>query len=287
MVNLQKYKAKWLQNLEKAGVFAPAFELYEIIQHAAGIDQAHQLAGDAVLTDKQIDAVEELLALRCKGTPLQYILGKWEFYGLDFFVGEGVLIPRADTETLVEFGLKLMKNVPAPHIADLCSGSGCIAIALAKSLPLSQVAAVELSDAAYGYLTRNIELNEAHNVKSLQLDVLAQSSPSILTKKNTAKFDLIISNPPYIRTSDLKELQREVQKEPVMALDGTADGLHFYCEITRLYKNCIKKGGWIAYEVGDDQSTDVQNILEQNGFANITVQNDLGGFERVVAGRRK
>ncbi|WP_312640912.1 peptide chain release factor N(5)-glutamine methyltransferase [Hydrogenoanaerobacterium sp.] len=290
MVELHRLRVKWMGELEKAGVYAPAFELCEIIEHATGLDRAHQLAFDAALTHAQITAVEALLAIRCTGKPLQYILGKWEFYGLDFYVGEGVLIPRADTETLVEFGLEQLKGIAAPRVADLCSGSGCIAIALAKNLPASQVTAAELSDAAYGYLTRNIALNEAGNVAPLKMDVLAEGSPRMLEASGggagIACFDLIVSNPPYVRTAELQGLQREVQYEPMMALDGTASGLYFYREITRLYKNSLKKGGWLAYEVGDDQSHDVQKILQQNGFANIATKKDLGDFERVVAGMR-
>lgn len=279
MVTLREHQLIWIIQLEKAGVFAPAFELRELLRHSTGLTLTQQLLqADMPLPAAQVAEITRLLVERCGGRPLQYILGQWEFYGLDFFVGEGVLIPRADTETLVDVGLALCKGIPQPSIADLCSGSGCIAIALAHNLPHAAVAAVELSSTAYGYLQRNIAANGAQSITALHADVLACAN-------TFTGLDLIVSNPPYIRTGELASLQREVQREPTLALDGTADGLYFYREISSLYKKCLKPGGWLAFEAGDDQSADIREILRQNGYGNITTHKDLAGYERVICGR--
>lgn len=280
MVTLREQQAIWLKQLKEAGVFAPAFELRELLRHVTGLTLTQQLMqADMLPPAPQLAEMNRLLAQRCGGRPLQYILGQWEFYGLEFYVGEGVLIPRADTETLVDVGLALCKGLPQPSIADLCSGSGCIAVALAHNLPHAAVAAVELSANAYNYLQRNVAANSAQNITTLHADALACAGAF-------CGLDLIVSNPPYIRTGDLAGLQREVQCEPSLALDGTADGLYFYREISSLYKKSLKPGGWLAFEAGDDQSADIREILRQNGYSNITTHKDLAGYERVVCGRR-
>ncbi|MEG1761371.1 MAG: peptide chain release factor N(5)-glutamine methyltransferase [Hydrogenoanaerobacterium sp.] len=269
-------KTEWLEALKKAGVYAPAFELSEIIESAAGVTKARQLTTDS-LTAQQRCNVEALLERRLLGEPLQYILGKWEFYGLPFYVGEGVLIPRADTETLVEVALKICKdkkNMLAA--ADLCSGSGCVAIALAHCLPQARVTAAELSPLACEYIIKNIALNGVKNVELLQTDVLAQGLPE------NAEYDIITANPPYICTGELADLQKEVKREPVMALDGGADGLLFYRVLAEKNKSRLKKGGWFVFEVGDRQSKQVSEILFKAGYINVSVQNDLAGFARVV-----
>lgn len=277
--SFRQLKIQWREALEQAGVYAPAFELREIIELAAGIPRARQLAEEAApLPEEARRRVEAALAERISGRPLQYMCGSWEFCGLEFFVGEGVLIPRPDTETLVETALRLCKGLPAPRIADLCSGTGCIAIALAKRLPRAAVTAVELSDAAWGYLTRNIAHNAAENVTPLRADVLSCCLHG--------EYHLILSNPPYIPTAELAGLQREVLCEPVMALDGSADGLLFYRELARIYLPRLTAGGWLAFEVGDTQSAAVRAILEENGYRNIAIQTDAAGFERVVYGQR-
>ena len=283
MVTLCAQKKVWTQELKQAGVFAPAFELCELIAFGMGLDRAAQLAEpDRPVTPEEAGRMAELLAQRCTGQPLQYILGRWEFYGLEFLVGEGVLIPRADTEALVDAGLRLCRGFSEPRILDLCSGSGCIAVALAKHRSDAQVTAVELSDVAFEYLTQNVARNGASNVRPIRADVL--EGPDGVTAGE--RFHLIVSNPPYIPSGELAGLQREVRREPAMALDGDEDGLLFYREIARRYRDSLVPGGWLAFEVGDDQSGDVQKILMKQGFTEIFAAKDLEGFERVVMGRR-
>lgn len=274
---MREKRAAWLTQLEQAGAFAPAFELSCLIHAATGLEEAAQRAVEE-LPSAQEDAVQALVARRCAGEPLQYILGEWEFYGLPFYVGEGVLIPRGDTETLVDAALSLCKGLPAPRIADFCSGSGCVAVALAKHLPKASVLAVELSDAAYPYLLRNTLRNAAENVTPLHADALAQHAAF-------RGFDVIVSNPPYIPDGELEALAPEVRREPRMALSGGADGLCFYRALVNVCRERLAPGGWLALECGDKQAAQVRALLCENGYTEIGSRRDLEGFERVVTGR--
>ncbi len=224
----------------------------------------------------------ETVRRRAKGEPLQYLLGRWEFYSLPFSVGPGVLIPRPETELAVDTALALLKDNSEPVIADLCSGSGCIAIALAKNLPGSLVYAVEKSSQAIEYLYRNRALNQADTVRLVWGDLLC---PSACLPRGE-RFDLIISNPPYIPTSQLPGLQPEVRREPSMALDGGGDGLDFYRVIPPLYFGWLRRGGALVLEIGYDQGQAVTRLLQQNGYRDITLLQDLAGQDRVVWGRR-
>ena len=224
------------------------------------------------------DALDDILEKRLSRIPLQFILGKWWFYGLEFFVGEGVLIPRQDTELLVETALELLRDKQGAQVCDLCCGSGCIAISLAKERQDLDVTAVEKFDKAYGYLTHNITHNDAKNVMPVKADV---------TLKSFGMYDLIVSNPPYIPVTDWETLSPEVQKEPETALLGGKDGLEFYRIITSVWKTALKSGGSLAFEVGINEAEAVAEILKAENFSEITIRNDLSGIQRVVFGTLK
>lgn len=228
------------------------------------------------------EIIRTLVKRRSAGEPLQYILGEWEFYGLPMKVGEGVLIPRPDTETIIEDVLQLVKenSLSAPKIADLCSGSGCIAITLKHLIPSAEVYAVELSDDALPYLRQNAEMNSA-DINIIQGDVLSEQTAEALRD-----LDIIVSNPPYLTAVDMSELQTEVQKEPRLALYGGDDGLSFYRKMTPLWKNSLKVGGYLLYEFGMGQENDVAEILRQNGFDVLGFSKDGGGIIRTAASRR-
>lgn len=226
----------------------------------------------AEIDKEQIDLITEK---RREGIPLQYIFGKWWFYKSEFLVGEGVLIPRQDTELLVETGLELLKDNKSPKICDLCSGSGCIAISLAKELPQAMVTAVEKYQGAYEYLVKNIDYNDAQNVKPVMADV---------TEKPFGEYDLIVSNPPYIPDGDIKDLSREVLNEPHTALFGGEDGLFFYRIIAKNWKYALSHGGKLAFEVGIKEAEAVADILKAEGFVDISFKTDLIGIQRVVFG---
>ena len=257
------------------------FETRCILEHTLCISHEKMIANpDLALSDEQVSLVQKITRKRITGYPLQYILGEWEFFGLPFYVGEGVLIPRQDTETLVESVLNQVASTtsPSPHILDLCSGSGCIAIALEKHLSSAKIGAVEYSDKAMEYLTRNIELNRS-KVTVYNGDVL---NPKLCC--NFKNIDIITSNPPYLTSEDMSVLQKEVSFEPEMALRGGADGLLFYREITAIWKQSLKKGGMIFFEIGLNKERDVSQILIKNGFSDIETYPDLSGIIRVVSG---
>ncbi len=233
--------------------------------------------GSLAFSTKTVDkkTLDEMLNQRKEGRPIQYIIGKWWFYKGEFFVGEGVLIPRQDTETLVEVAAELLKGKESSSVADLCAGSGCIAISIATDFPSASVTAVEKYQKAYAYLEKNIAHNSVNNVIAVLSDVC---------DKPFGGYDLIVSNPPYITSEDMKKLPEEVKKEPETALFGGEDGLYFYRKITELWKTALNPSGVLAYEVGIDEADAVSEILVQNGFENITVRKDLCGVQRVVFG---
>ncbi len=236
----------------------------------------------ADVPDELAGRIRGLTAERAKGYPLQYLLGKWEFYGLDFYVGEGVLIPRPDTETLVDQVIDICREnkLTAPVIIDLCSGSGCIAVALEKHLPSAEVHAVEISEKALGYLRKNKELNSS-GIYIHEGDVLRNSTAEALPQA-----DIIVSNPPYLTAQDMKELEKEVTCEPALALFGGNDGLGFYRAITAVWRKHIKTGGFIAFEFGMGQHGDVENILLNGGFDNVAFRKDGAGIIRTAAAQK-
>lgn len=228
-------------------------------------------------SNKTVDhkEIDKIIKRRRLGEPLQYIFGKWWFYKSEFLVGKGVLIPRQDTEHLVETGLELIKNTENPKVADLCSGSGCVAISIAKDRPDAKVLAVEKYSEAYDWLLKNIEYCHSTNVTPLKSDVLCPLKE---------KYDLIVCNPPYIPQGEKETLSKEVLTEPHTALFGGEDGLFFYREISKAWKSNLKKGGYLAFEVGIKEADAVAEILKAEGFTEISIKKDLLGIQRVVFG---
>ena len=258
--------------LARAGIKSPGLEARLLIESATGMSRAAQIA----CADKELDCEQALLELaekRAKRYPLQYILGSWCFMGIVLKVGEGVLIPRDDTEVLVDLCLGYLKDVESPRAVDLCAGSGAIGIALNR-LANASVTAVELSDRAYYFLLQNI--------KNTDITPLKGDVTECYNSFEEEYFDLIVSNPPYIKTDELKTLQPEVGFEPETALDGGADGLDFYREITRLWTPLLKKGGAMAFELGEGQAEPVAAMLERHGYSDIKTALDLGGTKRAI-----
>ncbi len=209
------------------------------------------------------------------GEPLQYVIGKWDFYESEFYVGEGVLIPRPETEELTELVIKKAKQIKNPIIFDLCSGSGCIGISVAKAVQNSTVYCIEKSEKAFPYLEKNAKGIE--NVNLIKADICYPNEI-----KNLQKADIIVSNPPYIKTSDIDDLQQEVQKEPYMALDGGEDGLDFYRVIADKWVDYINENGSLFLEIGEEQGKDVSNLLNNSNMFNIEVIKDLYNNDRIV-----
>ena len=208
------------------------------------------------------------------GVPLQHITHHQEFMRMDFYVDENVLIPRPDTEILVEEVIKIASKMNQPKILDLCTGSGAIAISIAKNLPNAEVYAIDISQKA-------IEVAKK-NAKELKADVKFVKS-NLLDRMEKIKFDIIVSNPPYIRKDVMKNLSKEVQKEPELALDGGIDGLDFYRKITKQAIEYLKFGSYLCFEIGYDQKDEVSNIInKQEHYSKTYCKKDLGGNDRII-----
>ena len=238
------------------------------------------------------EIVSEYLSLcqkRAEHIPLQHLTHQACFMGYDFYVDERVLVPRQDTEVLAEEALHQLRNMRNPRILDMCTGSGCLLLSLLMELPDAIGTGVDISEAALAVAERNR--------KNLELEkraVLVQSDTfsGDYFQKNSGnislEYDMLISNPPYIPTEDIGKLMEEVRfHDPVLALDGREDGLYFYRRITEQAGKYLKPGGWLMYEIGCEQGTDVSAIMQGEGFTEVTVKKDLAGLDRVVIGKKQ
>lgn len=250
------------------GVDEAEFKALCLVCHLAGIKNSE------FETHKSDDIILKHLAdllWRVKsGEPLQYVLGKWDFYESEFEVGKGVLIPRPETEELVSLAVKKIKALGKCTVFDLCAGSGCIGISIAKACPKSTVYLIEKSAQAMFYLLKNAE--GISNTKVICGDIAANF------ELPTA--DVIISNPPYVKSADIKALQKEVLYEPETALDGGSDGLNFYRIINDKWNAKLKDGGFLMLEIGNDQRESIKTVL--TAFKNINVIKDMYGNDRIV-----
>lgn len=270
------------KRLEESGVESAQFESRILVETVLGLSgSARQLLPETALTPAQLAQLEQLTARRCAREPLQYLCGSWEFFGLEFAVGTGVLIPRQDTETLVETVLELRRNANRTHLLDLCSGSGCIPAAIAAHLPHVTGDAVELSAQALPYLRQNLQRHAP------QIRIHGSNALLPLTALAEERYDIITCNPPYLTEADMAYLQPEVASEPKTALYGGTDGLTFYRGLTPLWKPYLVDGGWLVYEVGVGQAQAVKEILERSGFTQCKIVPDLAGIQRVVLGKRQ
>lgn len=269
------------RRLSESGNDNPRFEAEQLICAACGVNRSDfVISPEREVTQARRSAVEDYVSRRISGEPLQYILGEWEFYGLPFYVGEGVLIPRQDTEAIAELALDFTKKRSNPGFlaADLCAGSGCIGITLAK-LAGVPVKLLELSEQAMVYLRRNIALNGVERLcEAVRADVLSEETAASLPE-----LDLIVTNPPYLTSEDMKNLQTEVRYEPETALYGGADGLDYYRKMIPLWTSRLKPGGMLAAETGMGQDTDVMRLFEENGIMP-QCKKDMCGIIRVIYG---
>ena len=264
------------KRLEKAGIEDYVFEAKQIIMHITGFTPSQILTDyNKKLTEFQENNLIALIHQREVRYPLQYIFGEWEFYGRTYKVGVGVLIPRADSETVVEAALECLKETDNPTVLDLCAGSGCLGITLAAEIPNANVTLVEKYDEAFRYLEENIKLNNV-NAIALKGDVFKEPD---FEKESV---DLIICNPPYIPESEMRYTSPEVKFEPETALLANDDGLEFYKAIIKNYTPVLKKGGSFCFEAGFKQAAAVSDLLKTGGFENIKIKNDLNGIGRAV-----
>lgn len=218
---------------------------------------------------------------RVSGEPIQYIIGEWDFMDYTFKVGEGVLIPRPETELLCEYVIDKIKHLENPIVFDLCAGSGCIGLSVKKKVPQCEIYLVEKSSSALSYLREN-----AYNVcHGMFLTIIKGDIFDIDSFENYPKADVIVSNPPYIKSEDLTDLQKEVKFEPDMALDGGKDGLKFYRQITDEWQKFLNEDGFMAFECGEDQAEDISAMFKKNKFDSEVIE-DYNHIKRFVIGRR-
>ncbi len=254
------------------------FEAEMLVMHALGISRTELITNPRrAVTDGEIQTVNETAARRAGGEPLQYILGETEFMSLPFKLSRATLIPRSDTETLVEHVLEYM-NGETCSILDIGAGTGCVGISLAHYNKNARVTELDISADALNTAKENAEINGVSDrVKFVRADILSEIPDGT--------YDIIVSNPPYIETSVIGTLQTEVKDyEPLSALDGGEDGLKFYRRITEIAPKMLKKGGLLAFEIGFDQGESVKTLMGKN-FKDIKIIKDLCGNDRVISGR--
>lgn len=270
-----------IDKLKNAGIESPAYDAKILFETVFCLKYSNiLLSPDMDYDEGLVEKLDKMLDRRIAGEPLQYIIGEWEFMGFTFKVGEGVLIPRPETELLVEYTEEKLDGVYRPVVYDLCSGSGCVGLSVKKLLPSARVFMVEKSDDALMYLNKNREaLDLTRETAVVKGDItLGYDGFSSLPKP-----DVILSNPPYIRTGDISSLQREVLREPKMALDGGEDGLEFYRCLAEKWLPHINEGGYIAVECGEDQADAVLEMF-MPFCEKVDVLNDFANIRRIVIG---
>jgi len=267
------------EHLENAGI-ADAFADAEILAlHAAGLDRLTAYMENPQISKGALAKIRRFVRRRAKGEPVQYIVGLIEFLGLKIYVGKGVLIPRPETELLAEEAIKTVSRggvAPPLQILDLCTGSGCIALSLAKGSPEATVFGTDVSKTALRYAKKNALENGVKNVTFLEGSLFSPLKRGLF-------FDLIVSNPPYVKRSDIGGLHREIKEwEPLEALDGGGEGLDFYRRIFSEAGEHLEKGGKIMVEIGFSQAAAVSEIARGAGFKNIETRKDYAGIERIL-----
>ena len=256
-----------VQFLERNGVDEADFKSLCLVCHLAGINNSeYSLHTDDFIND---GILGDCLWKIKSGVPLQYVLGKWDFYDREFYVGEGVLIPRPETEELVEIAIKLSSAYKNPIIYDLCAGSGCISSCVARHISGAKVYSIEKSSDAFEYLKKN-----CGNEQNIEL-ILGDINDNF----DIPSADMILSNPPYIKSSVIADLQIEVKNEPVIALDGGEDGLFFYKLICNKWMNKLNENGTLILEIGEEQGEDIKNIFSSY---QCEIKKDMYGNNRIA-----
>lgn len=269
---------KWGEmKLEDAQIADAEIDAWYLLEYSTGISKSAYLCDRGKrLEEKTICSYQSLIEKRAMHIPLQHLTGEQEFMGLPFLVNKYVLIPRQDTECLVEEALKFLK--PEMEVLDMCTGSGCILISLAHFCKLKRAVGVDLSKEALDVAEQNGNRLSIQKIEFVHSD---------LFDKVEGKFDCIISNPPYIASDVIETLEKEVKEyEPRMALDGMEDGLFFYKKIISQASSYLKKNGRIYLEIGYDQAEDVSCLLKKNGFEEVQVKKDLAGLDRLCCAKK-
>ncbi|MBI4687263.1 MAG: peptide chain release factor N(5)-glutamine methyltransferase [Nitrospirae bacterium] len=286
------------KTLKHHGVESAEKEAEILIRHCLDIDTTEIFRDNPEFTEEEAGSLKEMLQRRLGYEPLQYILGYEEFLGLNLIVGEGVLIPRPETELLAEEAIKTLRHQASgikgfsSHVSldvlDLCTGSGCIAISIAREFPRAFVCGVDISGEALRYAKTNAVINRVSNIAFLNGDVLKPMGELFTDACSPLSFDLIISNPPYIRRADIKNLQPEIKNwEPIIALDGGEDGLSIYRKLIPASVRLLKEGGTLMLEAGMGQAQDIAGIMESSGYSDVEIIKDYAKVERIIKAKKK
>ena len=268
--------------LRRAGDEEATQSARELVCAAAAKTREELVRDGSLYASPEVEEnARELVKRHLAGEPVAYLIGEWEFHGLPIVVTPDVLIPRMDTEVLVDAALRvLVGRKMNARILDLCSGSGCIGCALAHELPAARVVMVDISDEALTVSKENLRRNHQNRTICLKADALEKPPMGIGT------FDLIVSNPPYVASMDILTLDSSVRDyEPLGALDGGEDGLMFYRAIVRHWTQILRPGGWLMFEVGEDQADAVMALMTEEKYTDVTALEDTAGIRRVVVGR--
>ena len=272
-----------IEKLKNKNIEDASMKVKMILSDTLNKEKEYLLVHDQDELDEDILKVfDERLNKLISGKPIQYILNKQDFMGLHFYVDENVLIPQPDTENLVEEVIKISEILKMGKeqlkVLDMCTGSGAIAVSLSKYVDKALIYASDISINALDVAKKN--------AKSNSLDITFIHSDLFNDIEISNQFDIIVSNPPYIETEVIKSLSKEVQEEPIIALDGGKDGLDFYREIIKCAKEYLIKDGYLVLEIGYDQKDSVIKLLQDNDYKNIYSKKDLSGNDRVVVGQK-
>lgn len=264
-----------IDKLKQENVEEPFSKTKIVIANTLNVNKEYLIINEnEILNNEQIDRIKSSIDKLIQGIPLQYITNLQEFMGLDFYVDENVLIPQPDTEILVEEAICILKNIEKPKILDLCTGSGAIAISIAKNINAKTITASDISNKALNVAKVNCKKNNVDNIKLIESD---------LFENITERFDIIVSNPPYIESNVIKTLTKEVQNEPKLALDGGKNGLDFYRRIINEASEFLEPNGYLCLEIGYNQKDKVINLMEKSKkYSNIYSKKDLGNNDRIV-----
>lgn len=269
------------QILKENKIESYALDAQLLLMHSIGFSKIELFTKDTfLLTKQQEQNYNQLIQKRVQGMPTQYLLGHCEFMGLPFIVKEGVLIPRPDTEILVETVLEIYKRKKFQTIMDMCTGTGCIAVSIAYYTDINKIYGIDISACALDVAKKNAASNHVE-ITFLESN-LFESVPIELVHQ----MDAVVSNPPYIPEKEINKLMKEVREyEPHLALNGGKDGLSFYRKIIEDSKQYLKKGGYLFFEIGYNQGKEVSSLLLKKEFTNIEIRQDLAGLDRVVFGQ--
>lgn len=275
------------QRFTEKGITSARLEAQILLSHVLKLTRTQlYMQFDKPLADAELAAYRELIKRRLAGEPVAYLVGEHELWGIPLYVDENVLVPRPDTETVIEVARATLADRKAPcRVLDLCTGTGAIALALAKELPAATVIATDVSAKALAVAARNVERN-AKAIGGEPDRVTLREGDLFAAVQGEAVFDLITANPPYIASAVIATLSAEVKREPVLALDGGGDGLAFYDRICGAAMAHLVPGGALVVEHGFDQADAVRARFDRAGFVEVALVHDLGKNPRVTWGRK-